>query len=105
MKNTRPSLATAVVDRAPGDRVVVGLGAAVLLLVALLVEREQDVDLASRLLGEVVPLVGANPGVREALGRGVRRVLDLDRRLLELVRARGVVIEQRPALEVVLPLP
>ena len=76
--------------RAPGDRVVIRLAAAVLLVVGRLVETRQHVDVVARAVvvrraragrGRlvVVPLVNARPAGRNPRHRGVRRVLDVDR--------------------------
>ena len=98
-------VAPAVVVRAPRDRVVVGGRRSVLLVVRVLVELEQDVDVL-RLGGEVVPLVRPHPvGLREVLRGGVRRVDDVDRRLLELDRRSGVVEEPGAAVHLALPGP
>ena len=101
----RVEVAAAVVVRAPCDRVVVGRGAAVLLVVGALVERGEDVDLAARLGGEVVPLVRPGPGGPDARHRGVRRVLVDDRGALELLGAGRVVEEPCVAAHVALPGP
>ena len=95
----------AVVVRAPRDRVVVGGGRAVLLVVGVLVELEEDVDVLG-LGGEVVPLVGPHPvGRRQVPGGRMRGVDDVDRRLLELDRRGRVVEEPRAAHHVALPRP
>ncbi len=79
---------TAVVVLAPAVGVV---GAHRAAAVAGLVHGGQDVDRATRVGAEVVPLVVAGPAVGKARGGGVRGVLDLDDGLLR----RGVLLEVR----------
>ncbi len=97
-------VAPTVVVRAPGDRVLVRRRGAVLLLVGVLVEGEEHVDVLG-LLREVVPLVLADPRVRDAGGGGVLGVLDVHRRRLELEAAGRVVGEPGAAHHVAVPGP
>jgi hypothetical protein len=96
---------------APRDRVVVGLGAAVQLVVGRLVERGQHVDVVARAVVAprggaggrrlvVVPLVRARPAGRESRGGGVRGVLDVDRRGWRAGRVRGEVGPHQVAVPV-----
>ena len=102
----RVEVAAAVVVRAPGDRVIVGLGAAVLLLVRALVELHEHVHLARGLGGEVVPLVRPHPvRLRDVRRGGMIGVDDVHRRLLELERSGRVVEEPGAAHHVAHPGP
>ena len=98
--------------RAPRDWVVVGLAAAVLLVVRRLVEARQHVDVVARTVvvsdvrpGRrrlvVVPLVRARPAGRNRRRGGVCGVLDVDRRRRRGGRMRGEV----GAHQVAVPVP
>ena len=104
----------AVEARAPGDRVVVVGGVAVLLAVGRLVDgrehlhvagaraevgdRRAAVDGRRRRVLEVVPLVHARPGGGQAGGRGLVGVLDLDGRGRRSGRVRAEVAADQLAV-------
>ena len=107
--------AAAVEVGAPRDRVIVVGGVAVVLVVGRLVDRHEDVDAAvaravvvaaavdhgvGRRL-EVVPLVDAAPGGRDAGRGGLVGVLDLDRR----GRRSGRVVAEVAAEHLAVPGP
>lgn len=94
----------AVVVGAPGDRVVVAHGVRSR-FVRRLVQRGEDVDVLTGVGGEVVPLVLADPGGKQSGGRRMCGVLYPYGRLLELVGAGGVALEERAAHEIGPPGP
>ncbi len=110
--------AAAVVVGAPDDRMVVGRGAVVGLVVGRLVDGLEDVharaarapvddaglvaaDHGVRRRLEVVPLVRAHPGGRDAGGRGLVGVLGQDGRL----RRAGRVVAEVTAEHLAVPRP
>src|SRR3990172_10035725 len=57
---------------------------AVARLIALLIERDQDLNFSAPILSKSLVLVGAHPGRRQVPGRGMLAILDPVSRLLEL---------------------